>query len=118
MHPRLRLAVAIAAFAAIDLPVAHSADSASVLAPPSLKVAARADRASSLHRTGKRELRQRTLTVTDNRPGPIPELHVAAEAATAIAFPSPLRKDGVLLSDRHDAFLPARIIDRVLVLLA
>ena len=51
-----------------------------------------------------RQLKRRTITITDETLNTIPEIHVAGRIPTTVAFQVPLRTDGILISDVNGAF--------------
>lgn len=55
-------------------------------------------------RASGRQLKRRTITITDETLNTIPEIHVAGRIPTTVAFQVPLRADGILISDVNGAF--------------
>lgn len=64
----------------------------------------------------RRELRKRTLVISDATANSIAELHVAGGVPTTLVFQLPVREHGVLLADTSGSFYPAQVSERTLLL--
>ncbi len=65
----------------------------------------------------RRELRRRTLLITDASVHSVAEVHVARGTPTTLVFQVPLRENGVLLADVGGHFYPAQVSERTLIVI-
>ncbi len=66
----------------------------------------------------KRELRRRTLTITDASTNTVSELHVAGGVPTTLTFQVPVKENGVLLADVAQKFYPPQLTEQSVLLVA
>jgi uncharacterized protein (TIGR02268 family) len=66
--------------------------------------------------SSKRELRRRSLTISDGNVSSLPEIHVAGGTATVVSFQVPLREGGAFIADVKGLMNPLSQSDRFLVL--
>ncbi len=64
----------------------------------------------------KRELRRRSLTITDSNVSSLPEIHVAGGTATILSFQVPLREGGAFIADVKGLMNPLSQSERFVVL--
>ena len=64
----------------------------------------------------QRELRRRTLTIDDQSPATLPEIHLAGGDATVLNFQVPVKDQGVILPNTQGTFYPEIQADRTVVL--
>ena len=64
----------------------------------------------------KRELRRRSLTITDSNVSSLPEVHVAGGTATILSFQVPLRDGGAFIADVKGLMNPLSQSERFVVL--
>ena len=64
----------------------------------------------------KRELRRRSLTITDGNVSSLPEIHVAGGTATILSFQVPLRDGGAFIADVKGLMNPLSQSERFVVL--
>jgi uncharacterized protein (TIGR02268 family) len=66
----------------------------------------------------KRELKRRTLTITDASTSTVSPLHVAGGVPTTLTFQLPVKENGVLLADVGGKFYPPQLTEQSVVLVA
>jgi uncharacterized protein (TIGR02268 family) len=100
---------------------APNADSTEVAAPPgetppgeSRSLSRRPSLATG--RKTPRELRRRSIQITDASLSTIPEVHVGGGVPTTVAFETPLKEDAAVLSDPHHEFFPLHVVGQTLIL--
>jgi len=64
----------------------------------------------------KRELRRRTLTITDANANSVAEIHVAGGIPTTLVFEIPVKENGALLADVSKNFFPPQLTENAILL--
>jgi uncharacterized protein (TIGR02268 family) len=64
----------------------------------------------------RRELRRRTLTISDANAHSVAEIHVAGGVPTTLVFEIPVKENGALLADVSKNFFPPQLTDNAILL--
>ncbi len=86
------------------------------IAPAATLAAGRGKTSGSDAAVVKRELRRRSLTITDANVSSLPEIHVAGGTATILSFQVPLRQGGAFIADVKGLMNPLSQSERFVVL--